>query len=812
MGWLRDKVRKLLRKKGADRESRAAFRLQYERFREILALNDKVLGLLADIEVATNSEKPFALEAFIGRIRQGAMDVFIMVKDLHLISGGKYQGLFQALARVNQALEEEAAPCRPEGEVLMPFERVRLKDVEMVGEKMARLGEVAATLGLLVPDGFVVTKVAFLKFMEEEGLWERAARLEEIVEVRGPSGLAEACREVADAICKAKIPKDVEEAILDMLGKKGGGFWAVRSSVLGEDTETWSHAGIYRTLLSVPSEKVIEAYKEVVASAFSPIAVTYRFERGLPLRNLAIAVGLQKMVEPRSAGVLFTRNPNAPEENVALLSARGGLGDCLVAGTAQDAENWMLRPGQDVEGGGLERGDAERLLVAGRRIESLFGGPQDVEWALDRQGRLYVLQARPLKVGVQAQTGEPRPLHGKVLLSGGQCASPGIGVGPVFVARDEAEISRCQEGAVLVTRNATTALAQVLGRVAAVVTELGCPVGHTAVLAREIGVPMVVGVHGACYSLREGERVAVYAERGEVLEAEGIEISQWRKQAREKQTPAHEVLQRLARHLVPLNLTDPASEEFRPENAKTLHDITRFVHEKAFEVMFFFGDRAASLDTEYSFRLEAPLPMEIRVFDVGGGVKIEAETGGKVRAEDILSKPMKALLQGMLKVKWDEPRLVSARGFFSVVGSSIVGPPTETLVGRLSYAIVSDKYVNFSTRAGYHFSTVDAWCGKSSTKNYIHFRFHGGAADPERRMRRVLFLDEVLRALDFRTKVRGDFLVARLEKVAEEIIEDRLYQLGRLTMTARQMDMLMDSDQSPGYFAQAFLRGELDGN
>jgi pyruvate,water dikinase len=160
---------------------------------------------------------------------------------------------------------------------------------------------------------------------------------------------------------------------------------------------------------------------------------------------------------------------------------------------------------------------------------------------------------------------------------------------------------------------------------------------------------------------------------------------------------------------------------------------------------------------------------------------------------------------------WDKPRAVSAKGFLSVLGESIAGSPAEAQgVGRVSFAIVADRYMNFSTKAGYHFNTVDTYCGKNINKNYIHFRFEGGAASEVRRGRRCQFLSKVLRALDFKTQCRGDVLVARIEKYESEVLRNRLVDLGRLTLCSRQLDMLMDNDDSPEIFARSFLAGEMD--
>jgi pyruvate,water dikinase len=147
----------------------------------------------------------------------------------------------------------------------------------------------------------------------------------------------------------------------------------------------------------------------------------------------------------------------------------------------------------------------------------------------------------------------------------------------------------------------------------------------------------------------------------------------------------------------------------------------------------------------------------------------------------------------------------------SVLGEAMMGPPPEAQQhGRPTYAVLSDCYMNFSIKAGYHFSVVDTYCGGSLNRNYIHFRFSGGGAAIGRRERRVQFLYLVLGKLGFSSTARGDMLTARMEKYPAEDLLERLRALGRLTMITRQMDMLMDSDSSPEFFAEAFLAGKLE--
>jgi len=262
--------------------------------------------------------------------------------------------------------------------------------------------------------------------------------------------------------------------------------------------------------------------------------------------------------------------------------------------------------------------------------------------------------------------------------------------------------------------------------------------------------------------------------------------------------------------VTPLRLIDPAAPEFTPAGCRSLHDLTRFIHEKIYEFMFQVGDRAQQR-LRNTFELDADLPLSIRVFDLGGGTTADAAAGGKIAPPAITSPPFQALYQGLTdsRIDWRKPRAVSAAGFLSVVGSNLLGPPPDAAsLASVSFAVLSDSYLNFSVKAGYHFSTVDALCDLRPNNNYVNFRFAGGGAGDERKRRRLKFLRSVLTPLDFQVHVRGDLLVARLEKLAPAELLPRLTELGRLLLCSRQLDMLMDSEQSPDYFSRAFLAGD----
>jgi pyruvate,water dikinase len=794
----------------------AVFRLRYERFREILALNDSILELIAEMEELSAARGGFSLEILGRRVRKAAMDVFVMVKDLNQISDQKHVALYQSLERLDRLLEKEInLPREPMGDrYVVPLRELRRTDAVLAGAKMANLGEIVAACNLATPEGFAITTQAFQMFTHGGHLWDEFERLEANLDLNDSRALILSCARVQEAILATPVPDKIADSILKAFRSifpRPGILVAVRSSAVGEDTAVSSHAGLYSTELDVDETHLLDAYRKVLSSMFSPMAVSYRFQRGLTVCDSLMAVGCVEMIQPRCSGILFSRLPDEPEADAIMISATPGIASGLAAGS-ESAETWVVTSGRIGGAGGslLSPEEMACLIEVARKLELHFGVPQDIEWTIDQQGRLKILQSRPFAV-VRAddEDSEPALTEEPPILEGGFVACPGIGSGPAIIKGTDEDLSDFPQGSVLIARHSTPAFAQIMDRCAAIVTDVGSPTGHMSSLSREFKIPTIVGLHDATRAIKNGQPVTVDAGSCRIYQGIIPVKGQKARGSYPEESPARKRLRGMARLVTPLTLTDPAAAEFHPDHCRSLHDITRYVHEKAFEVMFHYSD-VATVDDSSSTKLEAKLPIIVSVFDVGGGISAN-NTPKTIRPEQILSIPMRAFLEGLLDshIRWDLPRPVSMRGFLSVLGESMAGRPAETAdIGRVSYAIISDRYMNFSTKAGYHFSTIDTYCGRSLNKNYIHFRFFGGAADEGRRRRRVHFISAVLNAMDFKVQIRNETLFAALDKYRAEDIQSRLAALGRLTLCARQLDMLMDDDRSPGFFASAFLAGE----
>jgi hypothetical protein len=269
----------------------------------------------------------------------------------------------------------------------------------------------------------------------------------------------------------------------------------------------------------------------------------------------------------------------------------------------------------------------------------------------------------------------------------------------------------------------------------------------------------------------------------------------------------HTALHDVSRLILPLNLIDPASAGFSPEGCQTLHDVMRFALERSYQEMFAISDLTAEAGNVV-MKLKASLPIDLHIIDLGNGTT--APPGAhSVTPEEIVSAPFKALLGGMLRpeVTFRQPRPINMGGFLSVMGRQMLSPQGGERFGDKSYAVVSARSMGFGSRVGYHYTILDSYCGTTDSKNYISFSFQGGAAGEARRERRVRAIALVLEELGFSVTVQGDMLKSRFQKYPRAIIEDRLDQLGRLWQVARQMDMLMVSEEAVVQFRDDFMNG-----
>lgn len=446
-------------------------------------------------------------------------------------------------------------------------------------------------------------------------------------------------------------------------------------------------------------------------------------------------------------------------------------------------------------------------------LERHYHRPQDLEWALNKDNKIILLQSRPMMLaegGAQKSKLPPVPKDAELLLSGGETASSGIGCGEVFLAEPGDDLSRFPAGGVLVTRHSSPNFVVVMDKAEAIVADRGSITGHMASVCREFNIPAILNIKGASSTLKNGQKITVDAFSGCVYAGEVAELTSLKKprSVTLNETPVHALLRRVSGHILPLHLIDPKSELFSPENCMSLHDVMRYAHELSYAEMFKLSDNASEAGS-VSLPMRCKVPLDLHVIDLGGGIE-DVENKKFLCPPDVSCAPFKALLKGMLmpEVHAKGPRPVDMQGFMHVMGQSMIGGHGQgERFGDRSYAIISDRYINFSSRVGYHYAILDAWCGETMNKNYISFKFAGGAADTIRRERRVRCIGVILKRLGFNIDILGDRIQARFQKYQRHEIEDRMDQLGRLLIMTRQMDMLMINEAAIETFADNFMNG-----
>jgi pyruvate,water dikinase len=833
-------------------EQLAKLRHYHTEFRKLISANHSFLETLGELD-EKRSGRHYLDRSFVKRKAARALsDVHAMVESINVISGDRYPALRPAFERIAGTLEEslEDQPEEHASELVLELPDISGTKVNDVGGKIAHLAEMANKLGLPAPDGLAVTTEGFRVLLERGGIrsWIQSKHLEILSE----DDVGPVSKELQERILGLQVPPALEQAILgayDRMAERAGKRIpvAVRSSAVGEDSE-FSFAGQFLTVLNVPREELCAAYLRVIASLFSPEAMHYRFLHQIPGESAEMAVGFIAMVDAVASGVVFSRDPGRPESDQVLIQVVKGLGVTLVDGrtspeillVARDVElpavsrtpssqesRMVLAPGSGMKEEKLEPGeagqpcitDAEARQLAGWAVllEKHFVIPQDLEWAMGADRRILLVQSRPLRLAA-ASSRNPQPHPGTtLLLAGGETGCFGVGSGPAVLVSEDSEIDAFPEGGVLVARRSSPRFIRLMSKTRAIVTDVGSTTGHMASLARELGVPTLLNTKTATGSLPPGTVVTVDATNGFVYAGEVPELlardedseasadgGAWRGNA-----PAFKLLEKVISLISPLNLTDPNAVTFAPDHCATLHDLARFVHEKSYRAMFLMGDNVGDLRGA-GYKLDIFLPIDVYVIDLGGGIEGTPEKG-KLKRSQIASVPMSALLTGMMheKIPRFGARPMDLSGLLSVMlRHGTTSHENDGTFGNPCYAIISDNYMNFTARVGYHFSVVDTYCSVTQNKNYISLLFHGGAADTVRRTRRARAMWGVLKEHGFSVELKGDLISARLSKGTREETIKQLEMLGSLLQFFRQMDAAMANDDAVLLFRDAFLRGD----
>ncbi len=833
------------------------FRYKYSCFKMLLDSNSEFLNVITDLAEKLQGQQIFSMSYVRSRSAKAVFHALRMIKNLDDLSGHSYSPLFDTLENINLKIKEILGRKKEisVSELILPYSAINAEMMDWVGGKNANLGEIHSRIGLPIPSGFAITTKAFESFLLNSALFDEISSKKMEIDPDNPETIKTISDDIRHLIISADIPAVLENAILLAYAKLAEDTSygkipdaplriSMRSSAVGEDSEL-SFAGQYLTVLNVPHEHIIRTYKEIVASLYSPRAIAYRLNKGIRDEDIAMSVACIQMVESVTSGVMYSRNPLNMLEEIILITAVWGLGPYAVDGVITPDTYTVERNSQTIssdisrkrvqliskqDGGLTEIPVADDLqdkpclsaeniaVLAGyaRKLEEHYGCPQDIEWAIDSSGSVFILQSRPLRAEDSGKSYPVLPIMTgyPLLIEKGVTVSGGVGFGPAFHVSSDEDLLNFPDGAVLVARHSSPKLVMVMNKTSAIVTDLGNIAGHMASLAREFAVPTIVSTNVATSVINEGMEVTVDAYSGRVYKGKvpELEAYQTRGVFPMKDTPVYGVLREVSDLIIPLYLLDPESPNFAPPFCRTLHDISRMVHEFSYTEMFKLSD-FVSYKKGLAFKLKVNIPLDLYIIDLGSGLTENKVNLNSISPDNIASVPFRAILKGLLNKDFqqNQVRPVEIKGFLSVMREQMLAPPSSSeRFGDRSYAIISDKYLNFSSRVGYHYSIIDSYCSRTVNMNYISFSFKGGAADDVRKNRRVRAIARILQSLDFAAEVKGDRVNARYQKHEIHLIEEKLDLLGRLLQFTRQMDMLMTNEASVEVLADNFLQGNYN--
>jgi pyruvate,water dikinase len=577
-------------------------------------------------------------------------------------------------------------------------------------------------------------------------------------------------------------------------------------------------------------QRVLDGLRATLALKYSPQAIAYRRNRGLRDAGTCVCVGCFAVEAPVAGGIAYTGNPlHARDTSVHVYAARG-LSEAVEDG-AHDVDAYhvcraggsvrlrSIAPRADAATGAalpvlpvlpvLNDAEARAVAELALAVEERCGLPQEIDWLLEPDGSVSLLHARPLpaprahlpesyaesEAEDAAQTECPPP----ALLDGGVTAGPGVVAGPVHIVRERDDVRSFPDGAVLVVARDLADWGMLLDRAVAVVAERGRISSQLAAVAREFGKPAVFGPFRQGSPLDLLEQGAVVTVHGDVGVIYPGRIGSFVESGPPECNfmPGSPVLQALdaaAHHMLPLTL-DPDSPDFKSANCHTFHDIGRFCHEKAVAEMFRFGSQQRHAPQRVK-QLQCDVPKQFWVVNLDDGFDGEV-SGPLVPVARITSVPMRTLWRGMNAVPWQGPPPVDAKGFLSVMFEATANPHLDpaaqtAFFTERNYFMISRNYCSLHSRFGFHFVAVESLVGERTPENYVVFQLRGGAANIERRVRRVEFVAGLLEEFGFTCTVRRDALSARIENLPEADALRMLLVAGYMTIHTRQLDMIMN--------------------
>ncbi|MGM0759830.1 MAG: PEP/pyruvate-binding domain-containing protein [Thermodesulfobacteriota bacterium] len=781
--WLRDILKYWSRQVLAPGSQ---LRRKYQYFRDLLAQDRHCLEKMAEIEEIHYRGLPCDYAKVVRLCQELVLDVELLIKSLIALNPLRYRILkdYNDKVAFYVQLALSLKPCPPDPPYVLDLASDHCSP-ELVGGKATHLALIKKH-GFPVPDGFCITTRAFDFFVQTNQLRSSINRILSHICLHSDQ-LEKRSAELQELIYQAEVPEELSREVEGTMHRFAAQSLAFRSSACGEDSEL-SFAGQYTSRLNVRPQDWIQAYKEVLASKYSVPAISYRIRAGLPDEMLSMAVLVLDMIPALESGVVYTSDVTNPEYTGIYMVP--GLGDKLMGGECR-AREFLVPKGPKPASASNERPYLPRLLSYAWELEEFFGGiPQDIEWVVDEGHEIHLVQSRPLQ-------GVCVPAHSCQLdlpvLARGQWASPGRAGGTLFKIQSRADIFHIPFGAVVFTPGLYPELAAEVHTISGIIAAHGSAASHLATVAREAKVPVIILPDQDIQNWEDGQQIVVDADLGLIHAGTSKDIHF---ELPRPETWMTAKMPRILESISSLNLKDAQSQEFIPENCRSLHDLIRFAHEMGVREMFSLADpRGKGLGD--SKILDLDLPLTFRVLNLEEGLDSKAGKLQTIRPEHITSKPFQALFQGLAQegITWDHSTWHFDWQEFDKMSAGIFDPTKSPTLS--SYALVARDYMHALLRFGYHFAVVDALISERKDQNYVQFSFKGGGGGEEQKVLRLEIIRRVLGNFHFQVQIKGELLTAELAREDLEVSRQALVILGYVLGRTRLMDLGIESEQVP---------------
>lgn len=757
-------------------------RKKYQYFRDLLALDRYCLEKMAEIEEIHYRSLPCDYARVVRLCRELEQGVGKLIKSITALNPLRYRVLRDYHHKVSFYLDLALSINNPEIEppyVLGLDEELR----EELGGGKARNLSIIKAKDFPTPNGFCITTHAFNSLISANILRPKINDVLSQVSLDRIDDFEKGCAQIQQLILEAVVPDHVQEQIQAGLDKLGKSRLAVRSSAFGEDGDL-SFAGQYKSLLNVDPSDLDQAYKKVLASKYSPRAMTYRIHAGLPDELLPMAVLVLEMVDPQESGVVYSSGvKNRDEVGIYIVS---GLGDKLVSGEVK-AREYFIKKNHDFDFSGSIPSYLENLYNHAQDLEQLFGKPQDIEWVVDKQGKLFILQTRSLQA---IKPDSDAPGLDLPVLARGEWASPGLVSGKIYILESKEDISKIPKGSIVVAGGLYPGLTAAISNLGGVISREGSAASHFATIARESSLPLIINVsHADVFS--DGQLVTMDGNRGIIHDGKAEPRMLF---SHKKKTWLTRKMKKVLEHVSTLNLKDAESEDFIPQNCLSMHDLIRFTHEMGVREMFALADRKGR-GLQQSKVLNLEIPLVFRVLNLEEGLTQEAEAQSNVALHDVKCRPFLAMFSGLAheKIEWDHSIQHFDWEEFDKVSAGVFDPTKSSLLS--SYGLLARDYMHVLIRFGYHFVVVDSLLGQEKEQNYIQFSFKGGGAEESQRVMRLEAIRLVFEEFGFNTDIRGDLLKAEYNRENLDDTEKRLKIIGYVLGKTRLKDMSMNEEK-----------------